>query len=266
MTQFELPGGPAQVKLVLAYDGTGFHGFAAQRDVRTVEGELLAALEKVLRHKVELSVAGRTDTGVHAWGQVVSFPADFGLEPDRIRFRLNSILGPELVVRRATLAPADFHARYSTRSRTYRYTIVNRPVADPFLDRYAWFVDVPLDVRALRLASDPFVGSHDFAAFCRRGPAGSTTVRRVFRSEWTDLGDGRLRYEITANAFCTQMVRALVGTIVEAGMGRRRPGDMLGILRGRDRAVTAPVAPAHGLTLWSVDTGVRDDEDAPAFP
>jgi tRNA pseudouridine38-40 synthase len=259
MTQFEPPGGPPQVKLVLAYDGTGFHGFAAQRDVRTVEGELAAALERVLRHKVELSVAGRTDTGVHAWGQVVSFPADFGIEPDRVQFRLNGILAPEVVVRSASLAPHDFHARYSTRSRTYRYTIVNRPVADPFRARYAWWVDVPLDLRALRLASDPFVGAHDFAAFCRRGPAGTTTMRRVFRSEWSDLGDGLLRYEVTANAFCWQMVRALVGTIVDAGLGRRRPGEMLSILRGRDRAVTGTVAPAHGLTLWSVDTGPEDD-------
>lgn len=270
MTQFEPPGGSRQVKLVLAYDGTDFHGFAAQRDVRTVEGELGAALEKILRHKVELSVAGRTDAGVHAWGQVVSFPADFGLEPNRIQVRLNSMLGPELVVRSAQLAPHDFHAQYSTRSRTYRYTIVNRPVADPFLTRYAWWVDAPLDLRALRLASDPFVGKHDFAAFCRRGPAGSTTMRRVFRSEWSDLGDGRLRYEITANAFCWQMVRSLVGTLVDTGIGRRRPGEMLAILRGRDRSATSPVAPPQGLTLWSVDTGLdeagTDDAGGPEPP
>ncbi len=264
MTQFEPPGGPPQVKLVLAYDGTDFHGFAAQRDVRTVEGELVAALEKIVRHKVDLSVAGRTDAGVHAWGQVVSFPADFGLDPQRIQARVNSMLGPEVVVRSASLAPPDFHARYSSRSRTYRYTIVNRPVADPFLRRHAWWVDAPLDLRALRLASDPFVGEHDFAAFCRRGPAGSTTIRRVFRSEWTDLGDGRLRYEITANAFCWQLVRSLVGTLVDAGLGRRRPGEMLAILRGRDRSDTSPVAPPQGLVLWSVDTGLDDGTDGDA--
>lgn len=248
----EAGGGPAELRLLVAYDGTGFHGFAAQPDVRTVEGVLARALERVLRHDVDLTCAGRTDKGVHARGQVVSLEADPGLDPWRLKGSLNSMLAPEIVVREAELVEPGFDARRSAASRTYRYTIVNRPEPDPFVARYAWWVESPLDVRVLRLAADPFVGEHDFASFCRRGPAGSTTVRRVTTSAWTELGDGLLRYEITATAFCWQMVRSIVGTLVDAGLGRLTPGDILPILRSRDRQRAGTVAPPHGLCLWEV--------------
>jgi tRNA pseudouridine38-40 synthase len=245
--------GPAVCRLLLAYDGTGFRGFAAQTEQRTVEGALAKALERVLRRPMELTCAGRTDAGVHAWGQVVSFPSPPGLEPERLRSALNGMLGPEIVVRDVDLAPAGFDARHSATSRTYRYTIVNRPVPDPFLARYAWWVEQPLDLRALRMAADPFVGEHDFASFCRKGPEGSTLVRRVLSSRWCVVDDGVLRYEITGNGFCWQMVRSIVGTLVDVGSGRRRPGDVLGILRAGDRAAAGQVAPPHGLCLWQVE-------------
>jgi tRNA pseudouridine38-40 synthase len=244
--------GPAVCRLVVAYDGTDFRGFAAQRDQRTVAGVLTAALAKVVRTEVDLACAGRTDAGVHAWGQVVSFEAPPGIDVDRIAGSLNGMLGPEVVVREAELVPAGFDARHSARWRSYRYTIVNRPVADPFRARYAWHVPAALDLRALRLAADPFVGEHDFASFCRRGPEGSTTVRRVTESSWHDLGDGILRYDIRATAFCWQMVRSIVGTLVDVGLGKRRPGDMLTILRAGDRNAAGTVAPPHGLCLWAV--------------
>jgi tRNA pseudouridine38-40 synthase len=238
--------------LVVAYDGTGFHGFAPQRDQRTVGGTLVGALTKVLRTEVDLSCAGRTDAGVHAWGQVVSFPAVPGLDVDRIAASLNGMLGPEIVVRSADLVPPGFDARHAATWRSYRYTVVHRPVADPFLARYAWHVPGPLDLSALRMAADPFVGEHDFASFCRKGPEGSTTVRRVLQSAWHDLGDGVLRYDVRATAFCWQMVRSMVGTQVDVGLGRATPGDLLGILRARDRAAAGTVAPPHGLCLWAV--------------
>ena len=244
--------GPARLKLVVAYDGTDFHGFAAQPEVRTVAGVLSKALEKVLRHPVELACAGRTDTGVHAWGQVVSLEAEPGVDPWRLQSALNGMLAPEVVVRSCETVDAAFDARHSARWRSYRYTIVNRPSADPFLARYAWWVSEPLDRRLLRLAGDPFVGEHDFSAFCRKGPEGSTAVRRVTRSHWSDLGEGVLRYEITGTAFCWQMVRSIVGTMVEAGRGKRRPGDIMSILRSRDRAEAGQLAPPHGLCLWEV--------------
>jgi tRNA pseudouridine38-40 synthase len=239
-------------RLVVAYDGTGFRGFAAQRDQRTVEATLAKALGRVLHHDVALSCAGRTDAGVHAWGQVVSFAAPPGVEPDRVQASLNGMLGPEIVVRAADLAPAGFDARHSAQWRHYRYTVVNRPEPDPFLARYAWWVAAPLELAALHLAADPFVGEHDFSSFCRRPSDDASLQRRVLQSRWTDLGDGLLRYEVRANAFCWQMVRSMVGTMVEIGVGKRRPGDVMTIFRSRDRAAAAQPAPPHGLSLWEV--------------
>lgn len=253
MTLFDGPD-RTRVRMTVAYDGTAFHGFASQPDVRTVSATLGKAIERVLRHPVELSVAGRTDAGVHAWGQVVSFEADPGLDPWRLAGSVNGQLGPEVVVRECEFAPADFDARHSARARSYRYTIVNRKQPDPFRARFAWWVPEPLDLAALRLGADPFVGEHDFASFCRKAnnPQAGTT-RRVLESQWVDEGDGVLRYEIRAHAFCWQMVRSVVGTLVDVGTGKLRPGDVRAIFRRRDRAAAGQVAPPHGLCLWNVE-------------
>ncbi|HVM41165.1 MAG TPA: tRNA pseudouridine(38-40) synthase TruA [Acidimicrobiia bacterium] len=252
-TLFDVPGGARpRVKLVVAYDGTDFRGFAAQRDVRTVEGVLSKALEKVVRHEVDLTCAGRTDAGVHARGQVVTFEAEPGIDPWHLQKALNGMLAPEVVVRSADLVAPEFDARRSAIWRHYRYTVVNRPVPDPFLARYAWWVPEPLDLRAMRLAADPFVGEHDFTSFCRKGPEGSTRTRTVMESRWDEVGAGVLVYEIRAVAFCWQMVRSIVGTQVDAGTGKLRPGDMLSILGARDRQAAGQVAPPHGLCLWEV--------------
>ncbi len=257
MSLFDPASGPEQqqrCKLVVAYDGTEFHGFAVQHEVRTVQSVLTEAIERVLPQPIDNVVcAGRTDSGVHAWGQVVSFDAQPGVDLDRLRTALNGMLGPEIVVRSAELADADFDARRSARSRTYRYTIVNRPEPDPFRTRHAWWVPEPLDLRALRLGTDPFVGAHDFSAFCRKGPEGSTRVRRVLSARWTTPDDGVLQFEIIASAFCWQMVRSIVGTLVDVGMGKMRPGELLGIIRAQDRARAGQVAPARGLCLWKVE-------------
>jgi tRNA pseudouridine38-40 synthase len=175
------------------------------------------------------------------------------VDPDELARRLTRRLGPEIVVRAARVVDPDFHARHSATARTYRYTVVNRPAPDPFRARYAWWVPEPLELARLRLGADPFVGEHDFAAFCRKGPEGTSTVRRVERSQWDDLGDGILRYEIRANAFCWQMVRAIVGTLVDIGQGRLTAGDVLTILRSRDRSRAGRLAPPEGLCLWHVD-------------
>jgi tRNA pseudouridine38-40 synthase len=245
---------PGHLALTVAYDGTDFHGFAAQPDQRTVSGVLREAIEQALRCKVEDFVgAGRTDAGVHAWGQVVSFAVDAAVDHGQLARVLTRRLGPEVVVREARLVAPDFSARHSAVARTYRYTIVNRPEPDPFRARYAWWVPEPLDLARVRLGADPFIGERDFAAFCRKGPEGSSTVRRVLRSHWDVIGDGVLQYEIRATAFCWQMVRSVVGTLVEIGHGQRTPGDVLAIIRSRDRAQAGRLAPPHGLCLWHVD-------------
>ena len=259
----------ARLKLVVAYDGTEFRGFAPQPNVRTVTGVLVDALAKALRTDAEsLDVvgAGRTDAGVHAWGQVVSVPVAPGTDPGHVAQVVNRLTGPELVVRAGTLVDSTFHARHSAQWRTYRYTVINRPVPDPFLARYTWWVPEHLELAQLRLAADPFVGAHDFSAFCRkpRGtppsgveaapgrPVPTALTRRVLFSRWLEPREGVLVYEVRARSFCWQMVRSMVGTIVEAGTGRRRPGDVLAILRSGDRSRTVPPAPPQGLCLWEV--------------
>jgi tRNA pseudouridine38-40 synthase len=270
VTLFEVPDTPAapsgplvRVRLTVAYDGSGFHGFAPNPGVRTVGGTLRQAIEKVTRCPVELTCAGRTDAGVHAWGQVVSLdlPED---RFDRVALArsLNRLCGPAIVVRDARAAPADFDARRSATGRTYRYTIVNRPVPDPFLAHVAWHVAEPLDLELLHLGCDPLVGEHDFSAFCRRprhrDGSQPSLVRSVRRAGWSDLSDGVLRFEIEANAFCHQMIRSLVGTLVDVGSGRRHAGELLGILAARDRANASTLAPPQGLCLWAVDYGPQD--------
>jgi tRNA pseudouridine38-40 synthase len=265
MTLFDAPAGqagvvapgpaPAKVKMVVAYDGSDFNGFAVQRNqpsIRTVAEVLGETIPKVLRHDVDLTCAGRTDAGVHAWGQVVSFPAEPDLDTRRLQSGINSMLGPELVVRSCEIVAPGFDARHGATWRRYRYTVLSRPVTDPFRDRFVWHIADPLDLRALRLAADPFVGPHDFSAFCRKGPDGSSRTRRVYESRWVDEGDGVLRYEIRANAFCWQMVRAIVGTMVDAGQGRLRPGELMAIIRSGDRNTAGQLAPARGLCLWDV--------------
>ncbi len=241
--------------MTVAYDGTEFHGFSENRDVRTVGGDLAAALATVLRHPVELKVAGRTDAGVHAWGQVVSFDAeDDGVDLAAVQRHLNSMLAPAIAVREASATWPEFDARRSALARRYRYTVLNRPVPDPFLASTTWHVPEPLDLAALRLACDPLIGEHDFSSFCRvpRRIPDASLVRRVYDARWLDVGDGLLRFDIDASSFCQQMVRAIVGTMVPMGAGRERAGEMAAILRGRDRALANRVAPARGLCLWEV--------------
>jgi tRNA pseudouridine38-40 synthase len=247
-------GPTSRLRLVVAYDGSGFRGFAIQPGVRTVGGCLSAALERYLRHTVELTCAGRTDAGVHAWGQVVSFDARADVDPVRLQRAVNRALRPEVVIRHAEVAGGDFDARRCATARRYRYSVRNDPVPDPFTANTAWHVPAPLDLAAMRLACDALIGEHDFSSFCRRPPAAEASLVRVVRdARWVDTGDSLLRFEIVASSFCHQMVRSIVGTTVDVGLGKRRAGEMTSIIRSRSRSSAGLLAPAHGLCLWEVD-------------
>ncbi|MDZ7679227.1 MAG: tRNA pseudouridine(38-40) synthase TruA [Acidimicrobiales bacterium] len=251
-------GPTSRVAMVVAYHGGAFHGFAVNAGVRTVGGALAEATAGVLGHPVELTVAGRTDKGVHAWGNVVTFDArSEGLDPHALRTSLNKMLRPSIAVRAVEVVDDDLDARFSATARVYRYTVLSRSVPDPFLADRAWHVDRPLDLAVLRLACDPFLGTHDFTSFCRRPKrtdgAEADLRRRIVAADWADLGDGQLRLQIEANAFCHQMVRSIVGFMVEVGLGRRSVGEIGAVLRGRDRSLAAGrLAPPHGLVLWQV--------------
>lgn len=239
---------------MLAYDGTGFRGWARQRDQRTVQGVLEAALHRFLGEIPRLSVAGRTDAGVHARGQVVSFRVGDGVRLDRLQRAVNAVLAPEVVVTDARFAAPGFDARRSATAREYRYRIDLGPWPDPFTARFVWHRPGSLSLSAMRGAARHLVGEHDFASFCRRPPDGSSTVRRLERLAVSRSGD-RVEVSARANAFVHQMVRSLVGTLVVVGEGSRDPDEMPGVLAARDRSAAGPVAPAHGLTLERVVYG-----------
>ena len=256
-------GGPdrVRVRLLVAYDGSGYHGFAPNRGVPTVGGALATSLQRVLGHEVVLTCAGRTDAGVHAWGQVVSFDADpRRLDLMALRGSLNAMCRPAIVVREVAVAEPGFDARFDAASRTYRYTVLNREVADPFVRHTSWHVTAPLDVAAMQTGSDALIGRHDFTSFCRRkvvtgadgGEIEASRVRQVMRAGWSEGDDEMLFFEIEASSFCQQMVRSVVGTLAEIGRGRRRAAEMVDVIAARDRAVAGSMAPAHGLSLWSV--------------
>jgi tRNA pseudouridine38-40 synthase len=255
----------------VAYDGAGFHGFAENAGVRTVAGELRAAIERVLDQPVELTCAGRTDTGVHARGQVVSFDAsEQGAAPEALRDALNGMLRPQIAVRTARRVGDDFDARFSARWRRYRYLVLAAAVHDPALADRAWWVGEPLDGAAMDLAAAVLVGEHDFSSFCRRPRHDPTAslVRRVHRAGWTAAaapgGEGTLwTFEIAASAFCHQMVRSIVGALVAVGRGRWTPQRVAQLLDARDRSGAPNLAPPHGLTLWQVGYEDWDPDAAP---
>ena len=242
----------AVLRLVLAYDGTGFHGFARQPGQRTVEGVLLDALEPILGRRPRLSVAGRTDAGVHAEGQVISFDAD--ADPGRLQRALNAMLGPEIAVRRAGRAPAGFDARRSATARSYRYRVRVGEVQDPFTTRIEWHRPGEYGLGPMRRAAGLLVGEHDFASFCR--PGGGSTVRRLDRLSVRRVGEA-IEIRARAESFLHHMVRSLVGTLLAVGEGRLEAGSMPGVLAASDRSKAGPVAPPHGLTLVSVHYGAH---------
>jgi tRNA pseudouridine38-40 synthase len=248
------PAEKVRVRATVAYDGTDYSGFAVQSDeTRTIGGDLTDAIGRVLGHPIELTCAGRTDAGVHAWGQVISFDADEQrLDLDGLQRSVNKQLRPQVAIRSIDVAPKDFDARFSAKSRLYRYTVLNSAAPSPFLARTSWWIDAPLDLKAMRLACDPLIGEHDFSSFCRRPNDDASLTRRVLDARWEERDDGVREFWIEANAFCHQMVRSIVGTLVEVGLGKKRAGDLTGVLRAEDRSGAGQLAPAHGLTLWTV--------------
>ncbi|MEY2959320.1 MAG: tRNA pseudouridine synthase [Actinomycetota bacterium] len=262
------PGESRRARFVLAYRGTNFHGVAPNEGVRTVLGELLAHLELVVRRPVAATVAGRTDAGVHAWGQVVTADLPVATDLDDLRRRLNKLAAPDIAIRSADWAEVGFDARFSATSRRYRYHVWNDPVPNPLSADLSWHVARPLDLEAMQGAAADLVGEHDFASFCRRprpaeGVDPPSTTRIVTAAQWRRLGRSPLlRFEVAATAFCHQQVRSMVGLLVDIGLGRRTADCVPAVLLARDRAMAGTVAPPHGLVLWDVGyDGRRWDAD-----
>ncbi|TSE02122.1 tRNA pseudouridine(38-40) synthase TruA [Skermania sp. ID1734] len=246
-------GGSVRLRLGVAYDGTDFTGWARQPGLRTVQGVLEEALSTVLREPVQLTVAGRTDAGVHAEGQVAHFDATQAPEDlDRLLRRMARFLPADVRITGIEQAPKDFDARFSALRRHYVYRLSTAPYGvDPLAARSVVAAKPGLDVAAMQAASSNLLGLHDFAAFCRRRD-GATTVRELQRFEWEQRGH-RLDAYVSADAFCWSMVRSLVGAVLAVGEGRRPVAWTSGLLAQRERSSAVTVAPAHGLSLIRVD-------------
>lgn len=252
------------VVLVIEYDGTDFHGFAKQRDVRTVQGELWATIARVEGTNFEIFGAGRTDAGAHAMGQTIHFQSHLPIEAREWKRILNRSLPRDIRVRSARKAPDEFHARFSARSREYRYSFLNRPSPSVFLERYAVLEPRALDAERMDEASRLFVGEHDFQAFTQEREGERSSVRRIFRAEVRRAGE-YVRYTVEGTAFLRGMVRMMSGALWDIGLRKWEPDEVRRMLE-TPGAAKPTVLPAHGLCLMKVrydapSTGDEESDD-----
>ena len=249
------------LRLVLSYDGTDFHGWQVQPNAVTVQGCLREALEGILGGDVQLHGSGRTDAGAHALAQVANFKTASEMPPDNLLKALNGRLPPSIRVRRADEAPLDFHARYRVLSKVYQYRVWTREICPPFLWRYVHHYTFPLDLEAVSRAATFFEGEHDFASFAasqgrkeRSRPEKRSGTRRILRSEFRRRGaSAMLIFEVQGTGFLHHMVRNMVGTLLEVGRGKLQPDDIPRILQAREHPQAGPTVPAKGLVLVRVD-------------
>ncbi|GIV18599.1 MAG: tRNA pseudouridine synthase A [Armatimonadota bacterium] len=240
------------IAVVIEYDGTDFAGFQIQRGKRTVQAELCRAVQRITKESVPVIGASRTDAGAHATGQVVHFRTTCRIPVERVPAALNSVLPRDIAARRAWEADESFHARYSARSRVYRYTIWNHPVRSALLERYAYRVSQPLDIEAMQEGARYLIGKHDFAAFASEVGRYRNTMREVYQAHL----QARLPLVwlcIEANGFLQGMVRAIMGTLIEVGLGKRAPETIEQLLQSGTRDKAGFHVPAHGLCLVRVN-------------
>ena len=256
---------PRTLRLVLAYDGTAYHGWQIQPSLPTVQGAVLAAARRCLGDGVRVTGASRTDAGVHALGQVVSLRTNGALAATAVHGALNALLPADVRVLQVMEAGEGFDARRAAAGKRYAYVVDNAPVAAPLMRRCAWHIGVPLDVTAMRRALGAIRGRHDFSAFCAAaGRAAEPTC--CVRAAHVVKRKGRIVLLLSADRFLHHMVRNIVGSVVEVGRGRREPSWVAGVLASRDRARAAATAPAHGLVLVRVLYPLAQSRGPHGFP
>lgn len=244
---------PRRVKLTVAYDGTAYAGWQVQPNGRSIQATMEEALARILQEPVRLRAAGRTDAGVHAREQVVDFSDAGARGLETIVHGGNALLPPDIRVLTAAAAPETFDARRHATEKEYRYFLYLSPVDSPFLSRYAWHIEKPLDLDAVREGLSHLVGEHDFSSFRGQGCNAASPVRTVFRAEVArhDV-PGLFSIDVAGAGFLRHMVRNIVGTVVNAGKGKHSADHVGEILRARDRSAAGVNAPPHGLFLWRV--------------
>ncbi len=237
------------IKLEIEYDGTDFHGWQIQPDLRTVQGEIQNRLETILGHKINVMAAGRTDAGVHALGQVANFKTESELDQNSIMNGLNGLLPGDAVIKKTEEVDLDFNSRYDAKSRLYKYRIHLGRTA--ILRNYVWEVFYSLGIEDIIEATQKTEGRHDFSSFCVAESAKDENMCQVFRAYWQKSGD-ELAFKIEADRFLHTMVRSLVGTLVEVGRKYFSVSDFVNIMEAKDRKKAGPTAPACGLYLMEV--------------
>lgn len=244
------------IKMVVAYDGTHYCGFQRQRPEAgpSIQGCLEEAIARAVGRGVSITGAGRTDAGVHAENQVINVRMETSISPGRIPYAVNRFLPPDVVVKGAEEAEEGFHARFSARSKTYRYVIWREPFPSPFHRRYSWHRPGPLAVEAMRAGAAQLTGRRDFAGFQAAGRPATDTVREIMELRIEERAS-LLLIRVVADGFLYKMARNMVGTLMEIGRGRLSPETIPAIIAGRDRALAGPTAPARGLCLEKVCYG-----------
>jgi tRNA pseudouridine38-40 synthase len=240
------------IKLTLEYEGSAFHGFQTQKNAKTIQEVLEKALSRLLREKIKVVSCSRTDSGVHAEMHVINFKSKTRLRPGNILGALNKALPKTIAVTEAEYVPASFHSRFDARSKTYRYTVLNRKARPSLYSRYVYRVRSGLKVSEMKKEARDLVGRHDFKAFCASGAGKGSTVRTIKEAKIGKKGD-YLFFEIRADGFLYNMVRSIVGTLIEVGRGRFERGRIKAILSEKKRSMTGPTVPAKGLCLIKVD-------------
>ena len=240
------------IKLIIEYDGTNYQGWQVQPKGPTIQGMLEDKIKLLTGESIQLFGSGRTDAGVHALGQVAHFKTQSRMDLHSIQRALNSLLPPDIVIQKIEEVEEDFHARKHAKSKIYEYRILNRGLRSAFYRGYVWHIPQKINLTQMKKATQGLVGEHDFLAFRTVGSSTRTTIRRVTRAEWKRGRDGLIRFEIEANGFLKQMVRSIVGTLVEVGKGKINPEEFQKILTSKDRKKAGPTAPAQGLFLKEV--------------
>jgi tRNA pseudouridine38-40 synthase len=240
------------IKLIIEYDGSDYVGWQVQAKGSTIQGTLEEKLTLLTGEKVHLIGSGRTDAGAHALGQVANFTTESELAVHTLRKALNSLLPSDIAIRKVEETGEDFNARGSARSKVYEYRILNREIRSVFHREYAWHIPQRLKLGEMKKAGQILIGEHDFSSFRSVGTPTKTAIRKVFRLEWKRNKEGLLLLEIEATGFLKQMVRAIVGTLVEVGKGKIGLKEFREILDSRERSLAGPTAPARGLFLKEV--------------
>jgi len=240
------------INLILSYDGSHYHGWQRQSNGVSIQSIIEDNIETMLGDPVKLIASGRTDAGVHAINQVCNFITRSDIGPDAIKRGLNSLLPDDILVKNAEYVPLEFHARYNARNKTYEYRILNREYPDVFLRHYLWHVRTPLDTKAMAKCLSILKGRHDFSSFKSSGSGNNNPVRSISRAELHGPEDDLLRFIIEADGFLRHMVRNIVGTVVEVGLGKINADRFKEVLEAKDRQLAGIKAPPQGLFLVKV--------------